>query len=219
MDRVEDKQLKYEKALEYDIFVKEEYGFAKEKIKEAECIFDIWWHIWLFSKWCRKLNSNAEIHYFEPVGEFYKRAKESIWDDDKIFFNNYWIASEKWEWVIFLNEEKTMQSSKYTSFLNQKWRGVAVNFVTLKDYLQQGNIDKIDVLKMDIEWMEFEVLDSFSDFEREMVENLIVEVHILNDEMKLKWNQIFLKLKNIFWDIKIINSWYREEIFLLRANK
>jgi hypothetical protein len=41
MNRVEDKQLKYEKALEYDIFVKEEYGFAKEKIKEAERIFDI----------------------------------------------------------------------------------------------------------------------------------------------------------------------------------
>ena len=219
MNRVEDKQLKYEKALEYEIFVKEEYGFAKEKIKEAECIFDIWWHIWLFSKWCRKLNSNAEIHYFEPIGELYKKAKESLWNDEKIFFNNYWIASEKWEWVILLNEEKTMQSSKYKSFLNQKWRGVVVNFVTLKDYLQQINIDKIDVLKMDIEWMEFEVLDSFSDFEREKVENLIVEVHILNDEMKLKWNQIFLKLKNIFWNVKIVNSWYREEIFLLRANK
>ena len=219
MNRVVDKQLKYEKALEYDIFVKEEYGFAKEKIKEAECIFDIWWHIWLFSKWCRKLNSDAEIHYFEPVGEFYKRAKESLWNDEKIFFNNYWIASEKWEWVILLNEEKTMQSSKYASFLNQNWRGVVVNFVTLKDYLQQRNIDKIDVLKMDIEWMEFEVLDSFSDFEREKIDNLIVEIHILNDEMKLEWSQIFLKLKNIFWNVKIVNSWYREEIFLLRANK
>ena len=46
--------------------------------------------------------------------------------------------------------------------------------------------------------MEFEVLDSFSDFERENVENLIVEVHVLNDEMKFKWNQIFLELRNIF---------------------
>ena len=46
--------------------------------------------------------------------------------------------------------------------------------------------------------MEFEVLDSFSDFEREKIENLIVEIHILNDEMKLEWNQIFLELRNIF---------------------
>ena len=35
------KQSKYEKALEYEIFVKEEYGFAKERIRNAECIFDI----------------------------------------------------------------------------------------------------------------------------------------------------------------------------------
>ena len=46
--------------------------------------------------------------------------------------------------------------------------------------------------------MEFEVLDSFSDFERKIIENLIVEVHILNNEMRLKWDQIFIKLKNIF---------------------
>jgi hypothetical protein len=38
---VEDKQIKYEKALKYEIFVKEEYGFAKEKIQNARCIFDI----------------------------------------------------------------------------------------------------------------------------------------------------------------------------------
>jgi hypothetical protein len=37
----EDKILKYEKALEYEIFVKEEYGFAKEVIQKANCIFDI----------------------------------------------------------------------------------------------------------------------------------------------------------------------------------
>ena len=38
---IKDKQLKYEKALEYEIFTKEEYGFAKEKIKKAQYIFDI----------------------------------------------------------------------------------------------------------------------------------------------------------------------------------
>lgn len=34
-------QLKYEKALEYEIFKKGEYDFSKEKIKNAECVFDI----------------------------------------------------------------------------------------------------------------------------------------------------------------------------------
>jgi hypothetical protein len=38
---VNEKDLKYQKALEYEIFVKEEYGFSKEKIISANTIFDI----------------------------------------------------------------------------------------------------------------------------------------------------------------------------------
>lgn len=219
MTNVGDKQLKYEKALEYGIFIKEEYGFAKNEIKKAENIFDIWWHIWFFSKWCRKLNPNAKIYYFEPIGEFYERGKESLWSDNKIIFNNYWIASKSGEWRMLLNPEKTMQSSKYTSFLNPSWREVAVNFVTLKDYLQQESLDKINVLKMDVEWMEFEILSSRWEFEWTKIDNLIVEVHILNNRMKSEWNQVFLKIKSIFWNVEVIDSWYRQEIFLLRASK
>lgn len=219
MNTINNKQLKYEKALEYEIFVKEEYGFTKEKIQNAECIFDIWWHKWLFSKRCRNLNPNAEIHYFEPVGEFYNKAKETLWNDKNIILNNYWISSKTESWTILLNQEKTMQSSKYTSFLNPKWTETVVNFITLKDYLGLRNIDKIGVLKMDIEWMEFEILSSRTDFERWKIENLIIEIHLLNEKMKSEWNQIFIKIKNIFWNVKTINSGYREEIFLLRAEK
>ena len=213
------KQSKYEKALEYEIFVKEEYGFAKQKIQDAECIFDIWWHKWLFSKRCRNLNQNAKIHYFEPVGEFYNKAKEILWNDKNIILNNYWISSKTESWTILLNQEKTMQSSKYPSFLNQNWTEVKAEFITLKDYLNQNNIDKIDILKMDIEWMEFEVLSSRTNFERWKIENLIVEIHLLNEKIESEWDQIFIKIKNIFWNVKTINSGYRDEIFLIRAKK
>jgi len=219
MNNIKDKQLKYEKALEYEIFKKGEYDFAKNKIQDAECIFDIWWHIGLFSKRCRIQNSNAKIHYFEPIGELFKKAKYTLWNDKNIILNNYGIASESGEWTILLNEEKTMQSSKYSSFLNQKWKEIKSKFITLNNYLIKNNIDKIDVIKMDIEWMEFEVLPSRWDFEWEKINSFIAEIHLLNNNMKLERNQIFLKIKNIFWNIKIINSWYRKEIFLIWADK
>lgn len=218
MNTAENKQLKYEKALEYEIFVKGEYDFAKNKIQEAKRIFDIWWHIWLFSKRCRNLNPNAEIHYFEPIGEFCNKAKSLLWDDKKIILNNLWISSESSSWTILLNQEKTMQSSKYSSFLNPSWVKNVVYFISLKDYLELKNIDKIDVLKMDIEWMEFDIMPSRWDFERWKINNLIVEIHILNKQMESEWNVLLPKIKNTFWTIKIFNS-YRKEIFLLRANK
>ena len=215
----EDKQTKYEKALKYEIFTKEEYGFAKEKIQNAKCIFDIWWHKWFFSKWCRTLNPNAEIHYFEPIKEFYDITKWTLWNDKNIILNNYWISSKTGEWTILLNNEKTMQSSKYSSFLNPNWKEVKTEFITLGGYLQKNNIYKIDILKMDIEWMEFEVLSSRQNFEWNKIQNLIVEIHLLNENMKSEWDQIFAKIKNIFWSVKIINSEYCKEIFLLRTEK
>lgn len=212
-------QSKYEKALEYEIFTKEEYGFAKTKIQKAECIFDIWWHIGFFSKWCRNLNYQAQIHYFEPVGEFYNQAKLLLQDDENIILNNLWISEKTQLWTILLNNEKTMQSSKYTSFLNPKWTESVVNFVSLKDYLEQSNINKIDVLKMDIEWMEFEVISSWTEYERSKIENMIAEIHILNPEKQNEWNLLFPKIKEHFSNTQIIESWYRKEIFLLRCNK
>lgn len=214
-----DKQLKYEKALEYEIFVNEEYGFAKEKIKNAKCIFDIWWHVWLFSKWCRTLNLHSKIFYFEPIDIFYYKAKTIIWNDKNIILNNFWIGSVSWNWKILYNEEKTMQSSKYSSFLNLKWIEIEVNFVSLNDYLQKNNINKIDLLKMDIEWMEFEVLSSRSDFEREKIDSFIAEIHLLNSEMKKEWEHIFLVIKHSFWKVEIVDSWYCDEIFLVYGYK
>lgn len=211
------KQWKYEKALEYEIFTKEEYGFAKDKIKNAECIFDIWWHIWYFSQRCRSLNSKVEIHYFEPVGNLYNQATTNLWNDKNIIFNNYWISSKTENWTILINQEKTMQSSKYSSFLNPKWSEIDVNFISLKDYLEQRNIEKIDILKMDIEWMEFEIFDSRWEFERWKINNLIAEIHLLNERMKSERNLIFPEIKKIFWNIEIINSDYRNEIFPIRA--
>ena len=41
MNNPKDNQLKYEKALEYEIFTKGEYSFAENEIKNARCIFDI----------------------------------------------------------------------------------------------------------------------------------------------------------------------------------
>ena len=192
---VDNKQLKYEKALEYEIFVKEEYGFSKQKIKNANCIFDIWWHKWFFSQRCRTLNPNTKIHYFEPVKKFYKEANNNIWNDKNIIFNNYWISSKNEHWILLLNQEKTMQSSKYSSFLNKNWIKIDVKFTTLKDYLNYKNIDKIDVLKMDIEWMEFEVLSSLWNYERWKINNIIIEIHLFDEKMKSERNQIFIKIK------------------------
>ena len=212
----ESKRLKYQKALEYEIFVKEEYWFAKEKIKQANCIFDIWGHVGYFSKRARSLNSHAKIYYFEPFDELYLEAKENIWWDVDVVLNNLWIAWKTGDWELFFNDEKTMQSSKFISFLNPWGASRSVNFLSLSEYIEKQKITSIDVLKMDIEGMEFEVLDSFKN-EWSIIHSMIIEIHLLNEELKSRWNLINQKLKDNFSFVEIKPSWYSENIFLVWA--
>lgn len=212
------KQLKYEKALEYEIFVKEEYGFAKEVIKKANCIFDIWWHIWLFSKWCRGLNLDANIYYFEPIKENYQKAYNLLWEDKSINLYNLWLASEKRDGVLLYNSEKTMQSSQFSSFLNADWKEEKVSFIRFQDAVKLARVKSIDLVKIDIEGMEFEVLNSLTDKNWWLIKNLIIEVHLLNKELEEQWNSLHENLKEEFTTIEIIPSWYSDKVFLIRAH-
>ena len=216
---VNEKNLKYQKALEYEIFVKEEYGFSKEKIISANTIFDIWWHIGLFSQWCRKYNKDAKICFFEPVNSSYNQAYDNLGNDSNIFLYNFWIANESKSWIILVNDTKSMQSSKYESFLNNNWIPEQVEFMTLSDAIDKTWVDIIDVLKMDIEWMEFEVLNSLTDDVWNRIGCLALEAHLLNDELEKWWNILQSRLKKHFNEIEIFQSNYTDKIFLAYATK
>ena len=214
-----EKQLKYQKALEYEIFVKEEYSFSVGKIIHANTIFDIWWHIGLFSSWCRKYNHNAQIYFFEPVASNYNQAYVNLKDDPNIHLYNFWIANESKKWTILVNDTKSMQSSKYESFLNTNWKPEQVEFITLSDAINKTWADTIDLLKMDIEWMEFEVLNNLTDDIWNKINSLVLEVHLLNDELKKWWEELLNNLKKCFDKVNIIPSGYNDKIFLVYAVK
>jgi hypothetical protein len=77
-----------------------------------------------------------------------------------------------------------------------------VNFLSLSEYVEKQKITSIDVLKMDIEGMEFEVLDSFKN-EWSIIHSMIIEIHLLNEELKSRWNLINQKLKDNFSFVEI----------------
>ena len=207
---------KYEKALEYEIFKNEEYWFAKSVIKKANIILDIWWHIGLFSLRCRTINKEATIYFYEPILENFKIAKSKLRQDEKIVLNNYWIAWESYKWPIIYNKKKSMQSSKYNSFLNEGWEKKLVEFISLNEIIEKI-WDKIDLVKIDIEWMEFEILESLENINWIKIKNIIIEVHILNDELNSRRENLKSILNKKYDNFKIIPSKYNNKIFIARA--
>lgn len=206
---------KYEQALYYDIFVKEEYGIAKSAIQEAKIIFDIWGHIGLFSEWCLNLNPQATIHYFEPFEKNWKVAEQRLKPrNDAIIFNHLAIAPTSWNQTFFFNSQKTMQSSKKASFLNPKWEAQTVHTESLDQYILTNHITTIDLMKLDIEGEEFEVLKSLSDDSRHRIRVLLCEIHLLWNAELLGWETLQNTLKSEFDTFEWIPSPYSEKIWI-----
>lgn len=208
---------KHEKALEYEIFVKKEYSILDEIIKNSKLIFDIWSHIWLFSKYSLQLNNKLKIHCFEPIFSNFEKSKFILENSkENIIFNNLWVSAVCWKKEIFFNETKTMQSSIFNNtFLNKTWESFLVNFINLDDYIEKNNILQIDLLKIDIEWAEFEVLLNFKSFQK--VKVLFFESHIFNDKMQKDYDLLLRKLKNIYKNIDIFESEYSSRIWYILA--
>ncbi|MBP8016609.1 FkbM family methyltransferase [Candidatus Gracilibacteria bacterium] len=209
---------KYEKALIYEIFIKREYKNLDNYIKNGEQIFDVGGHLGFFSlyslflktgfydKYFLKdiddilklifsyqvnINNNFQIHFFEPEKNLYKRAEKILNNFKKnIVFNNIGISDKSGENSIYINLEKTSQTSLYNNtFLNKTGILKKANFVKLNDYINKNNLSKIDLLKMDIEGKEFDIILSINKNIFSKIKVLFFEYHILDNSFLKKFEE------------------------------
>lgn len=207
---------KYEQALYYDIFNQDEYWFLKDYILNSNIIFDVWAHFWFFSLYCLQIKKDLEIHCFEPINEFLQKAEQTLSSYSNIVFNNQWISSQSWKQAIFLNKEKTMQTSLLNlNFLNNSQDSVLCDFTTLQDYISINNINQIDILKFDVEWAEFDILLGLPLDLFPKIKVLFFEYHILWDDFSGKYKILLDKIKQIYKNVNIRQSKYTDKIWYI----
>ena len=73
------------------------------------------------------------------------------------------------------------------------------------------------VIKIDIEGMEFEVLENWENEIFEKIGSLIIEVHLLNDKMKEQYKLTKIRLINLGYSLIEEENPYSKHIFLLFA--
>lgn len=205
----------YNQALKYEIFVKEEYACAKSIIRSSKTVFDIGGHVGLFSERCLELNPKTKIHYFEPFENLVHEAKIRLQDfSSQIIFNPFWIAKTAWNYNFLYNSTKTMQSSQFSSFLNPSWIPMQVRCENLNTYLKNQEIWTIDLIKLDIEGMEFEVLFDLQEETWGKVQALICEVHLFSPEQEALFLDLLSLLKAHFNFVERNPSPYSDKIWL-----
>lgn len=228
---------KYEQALFYEIFNKREYWILDDVIKQSKIILDIWWHIWLFSlyslslkSWInpilvnwdlvidftRTLNEDFQIHFFEPVKNYFDKAKIILKDSSSsIIFNNFGFSNFSWTEKMY-SSNISSQTSLFDSFLT-RWSKIIENckFRLLNEFIFENKFKKIDLVKIDIEWEEFEVLLWLEEQYFKIIKNLFFEYHILNNTFEDKFEKLLKILKKNYSRVDIIESQYSSKIWYI----
>jgi len=159
------------------------YAFDKDSI-----VFDLGgyegnWAMQIFCKY------NCNVYVFEPVEKFYQQIVDKFSNNPKVQAFCYGLGEEDYEHVIYLNQDST-------STLVESGEKEVIKIKDFKSFIEENNIDCIDLLKINIEGGEYRLLEYLTktglvkkikniqvQFHYEIVENSLERMKKIQEEL------------------------------------
>ena len=176
----------YENSDEFYELKKEIFGencYYMESDIESPLIIDAGAHIGMTVIYFKMLFPNARIIAFEPIGANFELLKKNIEENQLENVEIYQAVVAPKSGRLRIHEpigEGAWKSG--AGIIPKGWRGIQTNqeikveAIGIQEILQ----DKIDLFKMDIEGMEYEVIRNMGSAIK-MISNLMIEVHPRKD--------------------------------------
>lgn len=167
-----------------------------ELCKNAETVIDIGANTGVYSLIVKALNPKAKVYAFEPVQRTFSWLKKNI-ELNGFDVKPEMIALSNINGVqVFYDSPHEMQTSaslspdKLKNFSGYKGEIVEYNVTTttLDNFITQRNIQKVDLIKIDVELHEPEVLEGFIQYMHVFKPSIVVEV--LTPEVAEKLNPL-----------------------------
>ena len=176
-------------------------------------IFDVGAHTGQSIDRFKNLFLAPKIHSFEPIKNEFGILKKAYGNDDKIILNNFALGDKKEIKTLYINAKsdcssfyKVNMDSEWLKFRSKKLNMTPekftvstqeTNVLTIDEYVEINNIDKIDILKIDTQGTEDQVLEGAKNsLKNKLIRNIETEICFSNQyEKKLSFYEIE---KNLF---------------------
>jgi FkbM family methyltransferase len=162
------------------------------KGKSYQTVVDVGANIGLWVEYIQNVADIKTIYAVEPNLKALDCLKTSYGDSIQIV--NKAMANIDGQLDFFVDtENSTISSLAQYGSLTTSYK---VDSITFKTFLKQYGLDKVDLLKIDIETGEYPLLESFDNSDFEKIDNLLIEYHLLSGRTYEKdVNYILNKLK------------------------
>lgn len=193
------------------------YGLEEEPrsrlfdlVKDNTVIFDVGTNIGQVLLTMAKINTQGELHGFEPLPEIYERAKRNIELNpfQNIVLNNV-ALSNKTEDLTILSGPASHSGSTRLGKLEQEEINkshINIHAITMDDYVAKQKITNLDLIKIDVEGFEVNVLRGATAALQRFKPILFVEVNDAAQKMQGRSGRELIEfIRKLDYDVFDIN--------------
>ena len=142
-------------------------GLWTNLAKNSTVIFDIGANTGVFALIAKAVNQSAQVHAFEPIARIYDKLQKNI-QLNHFDIKSYPVAISDRNGKAEILDDPNVENEYSLSLNNEhnsksaSWVKVEIDIITLDTFIEQNNIKKIDLLKIDVESHEGEVMEGFA---------------------------------------------------------
>ncbi|MCB9173002.1 MAG: FkbM family methyltransferase [Flavobacteriales bacterium] len=171
--------------------------------EKSDVIFDIGANTGVYSLIAKAVNKNNNVYAFDPVKRVYEKLVQNI-ELNNYDIKPYQIALSNNTGVakIYDTDSEHTYSVTVNKNLNttkSKVTEIDIETLRLDEFIPLNNINKIDLMKIDVETHEPEVLEGMGKYLRNYKPTLLIE--ILNDEIAGKIECLIQDLDYIYFNL------------------
>jgi len=143
--------------------------------KKFDTIVDVGANIGIWIEYIKHASTCGKIYAIEPNRQALKILKDTYTQDEIVLVEKA-LANADGEFEFFVdNNNSTISSIQKYEDLNSSYKVPAISFRT---FLREYNIDRISLMKVDIESGEYDLFESMDKTDLDRIDNLLIEYHI-----------------------------------------
>lgn len=173
--------------------------YDKFDIHNLNTVIDVGANVGIFTNYMTERGAKV-VHAIEPTGKAFTELKKQFYYYNSVRCHKIGIGESNGTQTIYTNNE----NSTLSSFLSKTSGDVSeelIDLLTFETFYSQNKLDHVDLVKIDIEGMEYGILDSMSDDTILKCERYLIEYHMNEDGLKL--NKMMNKLSRLGYDVTI----------------
>lgn len=186
-----------------EMFVERKYDCYG--LNNLDVVFDIGANNGLFS--LLMLNNGCKkVYAFEPNQESLVNLKHMFRNTDNLVSVEKAVYTKDEDLEFFIDPNNTTIGSVSEKHLLDEGvtvQKIVVPAISLKSFIQQNNLDRVSLVKMDIEGAEYEIIDHLEDEVFDKIDSFLIEYHDNTDRRIVK---MIDKLKSKGYDIEQIRN-------------